>query len=40
MPPNEECPNCHQLVEDWHVEWYKTERQTLYRGLSDFNEAT
>jgi hypothetical protein len=34
MPPNEECPNCHQIIEDWHVEWYKTEGSTLYRGLA------
>jgi hypothetical protein len=34
MPPNEECPNCRELVEDWHVEWYKSEGQTLYRGLA------
>jgi hypothetical protein len=34
MPPNEECPNCHQNVEDWHVEWYKTEGPSLYRGLA------
>jgi hypothetical protein len=33
MPPNEHCPNCHQLVEDWHVEWYKTEGPSLYLGL-------
>src|SRR5260370_41995191 len=32
MPPNEKCPNCQQIVEDWHVEWYKTEGPTLYRG--------
>src|SRR5438445_2368951 len=34
MPPNEECPNCHQNVEDWHVEWYKTEGPMLYKGLA------
>src|SRR5580698_322686 len=34
MPPNEECPSCRQKVEDWHVEWYKTEGPTLYRGLA------
>jgi hypothetical protein len=33
MPPNEECPNCHQIVEDWHVEWYKTEGPALYKGM-------
>ncbi len=32
MPPNESCPNCHRLVADWHVEWYKTEGPSLYRG--------
>jgi hypothetical protein len=32
MPPNEECPNCHLLVEDWHLEWYKTEGPLLYQG--------
>jgi hypothetical protein len=34
MPPNEECPNCHRLVADWHVECYKTEGPALYRGLA------
>ncbi len=34
MPPNEECPNCHQKVQDWHVEWYKAEGPTLYKGLA------
>jgi len=34
MPPNEECPNCLQIVEDWHVEWYKTEGPLLYKGLA------
>jgi hypothetical protein len=34
MPPNQECPNCHQKVEDWHVEWYKTEGPSLYKGLA------
>ena len=34
MPPNEECPNCYQKVEDWHVEWYKTEGPALYKGLA------
>ena len=33
MPPNEECPNCHQIVEDWHVEWHETEGPALYKGL-------
>jgi hypothetical protein len=34
MPPNEPCPNCHRLVADWHVEWYKTEGPSLYQGLA------
>jgi hypothetical protein len=34
MPPNEQCPNCLQLVEDWHIEWYKTEAPALYKGLA------
>jgi hypothetical protein len=34
MPPNEPCPNCHRLVADWHVEWYKTEGPSLYKGLA------
>jgi len=34
MPPNEDCPNCGQKIEDWHVEWYKTERPALYQGLA------
>jgi len=34
MPPNENCPNCQQKAEDWHVEWYKTEGAALYRGLA------
>ena len=34
MPPNEHCPNCHQLVADWHVEWYTTEGPSLFRGLA------
>ena len=34
MPPSEECPNCHQKVEDWHVEWYKTEGRALYLGAA------
>ena len=34
MPPHEECPNCHQNIEDWHVEWYKTEGPSLYQGLA------
>jgi len=31
MPPSEECPNCRQMIEDWHVEWYKTEVPSLYK---------
>jgi hypothetical protein len=34
MPPNEQCPNCHQKVEDWHIEWYRTEGPLLYQGLA------
>jgi hypothetical protein len=34
MPPNAECPNCHRIVEDWHVEWYKTEGPSLFQGLT------
>jgi hypothetical protein len=34
MPPHEECPNCRQIVEDWHIEWYMTEGPTLYKGLA------
>jgi len=34
MPPNEECPNCHQIIEDWHIEWYKTEGPSLIKGLA------
>jgi hypothetical protein len=32
MPPNEECPVCHQIIGDWHVEWYKSEGPSLYKG--------
>ena len=34
VSPNEQCPNCHRLVADWHVEWYKTEGPSLYQGLA------
>src|SRR5437667_381003 len=34
MPPNEECPHCLQRVQDWHVEWYKSEGPSLYKGLA------
>ena len=33
-PTNEQWPNCHRLVGAWHVEWYKTEGPSLYRGLA------
>src|SRR5215813_11239566 len=32
MPPNGECPSCRFKVEDWHLEWYKTEGPLLYQG--------
>jgi hypothetical protein len=32
MPPREECPNCHSIIEDWHLEWYKSEGPILYKG--------
>ena len=32
MPLNEQCPNCHRLIADWHVEWYKTEGPSLVQG--------
>src|SRR5437660_9948440 len=34
MPPNEKCPNCHLMVEDWHIEWYKTDGSSLVKGLA------
>jgi len=34
MPPNEECPNCHLRIDDWHIEWYKTEGPALFQGLA------
>src|ERR1700722_3975923 len=34
MPPNKKCPVCFLEVEDWHVEWYKSEQSALYRGLA------
>src|SRR5438552_2002947 len=34
MPPNQDCPNCGMKIEDWHVEWYKTEARALYKGLA------
>src|SRR5262245_39450035 len=37
MPPKEKCPNCGQLVEDWHLEWYKSEVQLFYRGQAAFD---
>lgn len=33
MPPHEKCPNCGQDIEDWHLEWYKTEGALLFQGL-------
>ena len=33
MLANEDCPNCHVRVQDWHIEWYKSEGPLLYRGL-------
>ena len=32
MPPNQECPNCLQVVFDWHIEWHATEGPALYKG--------
>jgi hypothetical protein len=32
MPPNEECPHCRFVVQDWHVEWYGTDVPRLYQG--------
>jgi hypothetical protein len=29
MPPNEECPNCHRMVADWHVEWSGDREMSL-----------
>jgi hypothetical protein len=34
MPPFEECPVCHQIIGDWHIEWYKSEGPSLYKGLA------
>jgi hypothetical protein len=34
MPPNEECPNCRNIIADWHVEWFKTEGPALFRGVA------
>jgi hypothetical protein len=34
MPPNEECPSCHLVIADWHVEWFESEGPLLYRGLA------
>jgi len=34
MPPNEEWPNCHQIVQDRHVEWYTTEGPLLFKGFA------
>ena len=33
MPPNEPCPYCGQLVQDWHNGWYDlVQRRAIYRG--------
>ena len=33
MPPNEPCPHCGELVQDWHNEWYEAaQRQAIYRA--------
>jgi len=34
MPPHEECPNCHQEIADWHVEWYGSAGPALYKGVA------
>ena len=35
MPPDEECPICHQKIQDWHFERYdKPEQSALYRGVA------
>lgn len=34
MPPREECPICHVLIEDWHVEWYDDDTSLLFRGAA------
>jgi hypothetical protein len=30
MPPNEKCPHCSVLVEDWHFEWCPTGSARLF----------
>lgn len=37
MPPHEACPNCRQVIEDWHIEWFGTEARMLYRGLASMD---
>jgi hypothetical protein len=33
MPPNEPCPHCGQLIQDWHNEWYEaSQRVAIYAG--------
>jgi uncharacterized Zn finger protein (UPF0148 family) len=33
MPPNETCPQCGTLVEDWHLEWCQDgSSPLLYQG--------
>ena len=27
----ERCLNCHRLIADWHVEWYRTEGPSLHK---------
>lgn len=34
MPPNERCPHCRQMIEDWHLEWYSPGVPALYKGLA------
>lgn len=34
MPPNQECPHRRRLIEDWHIEWYKSEATAINRGLA------
>jgi hypothetical protein len=33
MPPHEMCPCCAENVDDWHLEWYKTEGPLFYQGV-------
>jgi hypothetical protein len=34
MPHNQVCPCCLIKIEDWHVEWCKSEVPALYKGLA------